>query len=106
MHKNLYKVFTWLGFIFVLLASFYFGYSVGRTPTTDEQSYSTNYQTAVNDMVDISYKYKQLGELCEQKYQLGISGDISQALQVKGQMTEIQSSIDRLLAIYEPAKPL
>ena len=62
--------------------------------------------TLIGSVFYISYKYKQLGELCEQKYQLGISGDISQALQVKGQMTEIQSSIDRLLAIYEPAKPL
>lgn len=54
----------------------------------------------LTDFADVGDRFSNLYQLCEDKYQLGISGDIGGALEIKGKMNQIETEIDSILEKY------
>src|SRR5438876_361022 len=83
----------------------YWSWKVGRDETykettTIQAQKDTQRNSSENDLIAISDDYKKMSDLCEQKYQNGISGNFTSALETKGQMSELQNQIDKIIAKY------
>ena len=89
-----------LGYAFIGFIIAWFSYMIGTTPSDQEIYINNQTQQATNDLTLVSTKYNQLYNLCEQKYQYGIDGDLQTAYILKGQMEAIQIEIDTILARY------
>lgn len=76
------------------------GYKEGREPTTEDVKQAQLAKEAIIDIYDVSGKYKQLADLCENKYQSALNGDYNEAFTIKGQMTAIQAEIDSTMSKY------
>lgn len=91
-----------LGFIFV---GYLAGYSVGTTPSTEESveqaRYEAEAQAISDDLITVTTKYGELYNLCENKYQTALDGDIDTAIRINGQMDAVQGQIDAILVKYE-----
>src|SRR5258708_6661027 len=117
-HKSSHTA-TWIvGFcsIPVLLGGFIFGYQYGfskgsssgydlgfksaQVPTAQDAQRQEQAKQAMNDIGIVIADYKQMSDLCEQKYQYGLNGDFNSAFQVKGQMTALQGQIDQIIGKY------
>jgi len=83
---------------------FSLGYDTGKTiadvPTTEETEAENRRLNAANDLVTISQKYQELSDLCEQKYQVGLKGDMYTAMSIKGKMEAIQTQINEIYTKY------
>lgn len=84
------------------------GYEAGKTiadiPTQEETEAENRRINAANDLFTISNKYRELSDLCEQKYSAGLSGNMVNALTIKGKMEAIQTQIDETLNKYGSSK--
>lgn len=56
--------------------------------------------TFLGDFADVGDRFNELYQLCEEKYQLGINGDLVGALEVKGKMTQIEEEIAKIFEKY------
>lgn len=105
------KVFITLGYVFTGLllvgGGFYGGYTYHTkkvTPTNEEviasQKRETEQKEAITDIYSLTDKYKQLSDLCEEKYQSVLNGGYNQALVTKGKADAIKQEIDVILRKY------
>lgn len=76
------------------------GYKEGRKPTQEEVAAVNNYVSFVKDLYDVSGKYSQLYNLCENKYQSALNGDYTSAIRLNGQMDAIQADINTIMSKY------
>jgi hypothetical protein len=76
------------------------GYKEGKTPTAEDIQVQNRKDSIVKDIFTISDRYMQIADLCEQKYQYGLSGDLNSALQIKGQITAIENEINEIFSSY------
>ena len=77
------------------------GYKKGRQPTTQEEQAEINRSLALIDILDMHDKYRQLYGLCEEKYQTALTGNLSQAIRINGQMDTLFSQIEEILSKYQ-----
>ena len=81
------------------------GYKAAQEPTAQDAQQQERSKQAMNDIGFIIADYKQMSDLCEQKYQYGLNGDFNSAFQIKGQMTALQGQIDQIIGKYNSPSP-
>jgi uncharacterized protein YpmB len=86
--------------ISIILMMFILGFAIGRTPTTKQQREQAQQARYRADFYTLSADYARLYQMCEDKYQAGISGQINQAYQIKGQMLSLEAEVTKILAKY------
>ena len=89
-----------LGYIFIGVIIFFVGYSIGSTPTPQQEWDQQNKAQIASDIATAGDKYNQLYNLCEQKYQLALNGNYYDAVRLNGQMDSLVAEINRILNKY------
>lgn len=114
--KSMQKTLSIVGIIAILFGllfgSYKFGYQKGidkgyewwfqeeREPTAEEVEFEKFKNDVIDDVVNVSVKYQSLYDICEQKYQSALKGDLNTAFEFKGQITVLEQQIEEIKNKY------
>ncbi len=94
------KLLKTIGVLAIAIVIFLSGYSVGRTPTSEEIVKKQQEESVVEEITKLATLYREIYDTCELKYQLGIKGDFTSAFELRGRQQKLLEEIDKILIKY------